>query len=172
MLSSRRTPRRAKRCSLRSRAMLSDIDDVPIGAPNKKSTDTPWFVGNRVHDLIATLSHLFIGGINVIDLDSHDGVLWRRSVSAHNLDARARVSRGEPGHPALVHHVFGQAEDLKELPRPFDVFGVQVGDGLDRFHRPSLTPVRSAPACGEHSVRRKPILYRAAVPLRFGHRTR
>ena len=98
--------------------MPGDIDHVSIRAPDEESTNTQRFVRDRVHDLISTSLRFFIRGIDVIDLDGHDGVLWRRRVSGNDLDARARVRGGEPGHPPLVHSVFGQPEEPEELPRP------------------------------------------------------
>ena len=98
--------------------MPGDIDHVSIGAPDEESTNTPRFVRDRVHDLISTHLRFFIRGIDVIDLDGHDGVLWRRRVSGNDLDASARVRGGEPGHPPLVHSVFGQPEETKEFPEP------------------------------------------------------
>src|SRR4029078_12151660 len=81
-----------------------------------------------------------IRGIDVNALEGPDGVLWRRRVSGNDLDASARVRGGAPGHPPFVSSLFAQPQEPKQLPCPLNVVGVQVGDSLDRLHRPSLTP--------------------------------
>ena len=83
-----------------------------------------------MHDLVAASLRLFVGRVDVVDLDSHDRVLRRGRVASHDLDARIRVRGVEPGHPALVHAVLSEPEEPEELPRALDIGGAQVGDDL------------------------------------------
>lgn len=69
--------------------MPGDIDHLSIRAPDEEATNTPRLVGDRVHDLIASLLRFLVCGVDVIDLDGQDRILWRRRVSGHDLDARS-----------------------------------------------------------------------------------
>ncbi|MDQ2850895.1 MAG: hypothetical protein M3Y49_09185 [Actinomycetota bacterium] len=40
------------------------------------------------------------------------------------------ASPSEPDHPALIHTVLSEPEEVEELPRTLDVVGMQVGDDL------------------------------------------
>lgn len=109
-------------------AMAGHVDHVSIGAPNKEAADAPRFIGDRMHDLVPASLCLCVRRADVVDLDGHDRVLRCGRVAGHDLDGRAGIRGGEPGHPSLVHPIFAEPKEFEELPSPFNVVGVQVGE--------------------------------------------
>src|SRR3954452_3427319 len=86
-------------CAEGSRAVLRDVDHLAIRAADEEPANTPRFVREGVHHFITTSPCLLVRGIDVVDLDGHDRVLWRRCVPRHHLDARTRLRGGEAVHP-------------------------------------------------------------------------
>src|SRR5690606_1632233 len=93
-------------------------------------------------DLVAVGAGLFVGGVEVVDVDGERGVLGCGGVAGDQLDVCAGGGGGVAGDPAEVEFLGAQAEKVGvEALRGRDVGNRQVGGDTDDSHAGPSCPV-------------------------------